>query len=298
MRYKPQATAKLLRFAPVVFVVIWSTGFVVAKYSMPYAEPFTFLALRMGLTSLIFIPIIWFSQDGFSINWRRSRHDAVVGLLLHTGYLGAYFAAIRVGADAGTSAIIVGVQPILTALLAVLLLNESMTRFKVMGFLLGFAGTIFVVVSQKGVVLTSGASESVWIFIWPVVSLSCISLALIYQKKYSGQSLLNGTWVQYLAATLSCIVIARMLGESGTIQWSTTFVLALAWQVVGLSIAAVLLLVFMIEQGEASRVSSLFYLVPPLVVIEAYFLFSESLSLWAGLGLILSMIGVLMIRRQ
>ena len=283
-----------------LFVFLWSTGFVAAKYSMPDAEPFSFLALRFMLVAVVFVPLIYLTGHRLRLNLWAYRHDVVVGILLHACYLGTYFWAIRLGADAGASAIIVGIQPILTTVFAVYFLGETYTKYKSLGLIGGFCGVCLVIAAQFGFNSTSQTNDtSVWLTVLPIISLLSVSSALIYQKRYCRQiNLLTQTWVQYISAALICALVAWLLGESGQTNWSPSFSIALAWQVCGISVGAVLLLMRMVNQGEAGQVASLFYLVPPLVVLEAYFLFDEQLSNWAFVGMALSVIGVYLTRQR
>ncbi len=272
----------------------------VAKYSMPDAEPFTFLTVRMGTTVIVLIPFFYLIGQKLPRRWWQYRHDMAVGMLLHTCYLGAYFWAIRLGADAGTSAIIIGMQPIVTTAIAVSLLGESFNSRIGWGLVLGFLGISIVVMAQTGVNLNTGMNASAGHYLLPALSLLGVSLSLIYQKRYCSQSgsSLSSVWMQYVGALITCPIMALLVGETGQLEWTVPFTLAFIWQVGGLSIGAVMLLMWMVNHGEASRVSSLFYLVPPLVVIEAYFLFDETLSRWAYLGMAMTIIGVILARYQ
>ena len=279
---------------PVLFVFLWSTGFIGAKSGLPAAEPFTFLGVRMAFTLMALLAIIPF----FTVTWPRSfsayLHLAVVGTLIHGVYLGGVFFAIYRGVDAGLSAIIVGLQPLLTVIFSTIWLREPLSALKVLGLTLGLAG-IVIVIGQKGIGVSGVDTLGLWFCIG---SLIAISIGTIYQKKFcTSFDLLPGIFVQYVAAALFYLTLST-LWENQDIYWSLRFSLALAWLVIVLSIGAVLLLMWLIRVGEAGKVASFFYLTPPFVAVEAWFLFDERLSLYSVLGMILCVIGVFLVVRS
>ncbi len=284
----------ILRYlVPLLFVMLWSTGFIGAKYGLPSAEPFTFLGLRMLIVVFILAVLIPF----FSMKWpERGRdyvHIAIVGLLIHGIYLGGIFSAIYRGVDSGLSAVIVGLQPIVTVLLSAVWLKEALGPIKILGLIIGFIGIILVLGSQG--IGVDGISVTGLILC--VASLLAISFGTLYQKRYcTGFDLLPSVLVQYIAAGMLYGLLALTL-ETRHIVWTTPFVLALGWLVLMLSLGAVLLLMWLIRHGEAGRVSSLFYLVPPMVALEAWFLFDERLSLIAIGGTALCVLGVAMVMK-
>lgn len=285
------------QWAPYIFVLLWSTGFIGAKFGLPYAQPFTFLALRMlivvvlmGLYGLV-ARVRW--PQGIALNW----HIAVSGLLLHTGYLGGIFFAISRGMPSGLAALVVGLQPILTALLAHRWLGERANRGQWLGLGLGFLG-VALVVGEK-VLNARIAHIEPEAFVAIVFSLLSTTFGTLYQKRYASQMpLVGGTVVQYIAALVGFSVLVLVFGESLRIRWTADFVFALAWLVVVLSMGAVLLLMYLIRHSSASRVASLFYLVPPATALEAYFLFGEHLGVLALLGMLLTAIGVALVVRR
>ncbi len=266
---------------------------------MENADPFVFLCLRMTITAIILIPILWLSGAKIPRSFLRHRHDMVTGVLLHCCYLGFLFWPIKDGMPSGIVAIIIGIQPILTTALATMYIGESLNLRKVAGLLLGFIGVSVVIIGKFGISLgLSGGLE--WFHIGLcTLSLAAISVGVFYQKKFCDQSqLLAGTLMQYVAAAFATAIFAFTFGESWQIEWTHSFTIALAWQVFGLSIGAIVLLMTIIKFGEAGRVSSMFYLVPPLVVIEAHFLFAETLGLLSIGGMLLCIIGVYFVNRQ
>jgi len=291
--------ALLIRAAPLLFVSLWSTGFVAARYSMHNAEPFVFLCLRFGLTALLLAPMILIMGDRLPRRLWSYRHDMATGVLLHCCYLGFLFWPIRNGMPTGIVAIIIGLQPVLTTALAALFIGEHLSARKLAGLLIGFAGIGIVIIGKYGVTLGSSGGLDPLDFGMCAVSLLAIAGGVFYQKKFCDPSrLLPGTLMQYLAGACATALFALLFGESWVIDWTPGFALALGWQVLGLSIGAVVLLMYIINNGEAGRVSSMFYLVPPLVVVEAHFLFGETLGLLSTAGMLLCVAGVIIVKRS
>lgn len=289
----------ILRLAPLLFVSLWSTGFIAAKYSMWNADPFVFLCLRFSITALALVPILLLLGAELPRSPWRFRHDMVTGALLHCGYLGFLFWPIKNGMPSGIVAIIIGVQPILTTVLATLYIGEHLDFRKFAGLLIGFVGVGTVIGGKYGLSLGLDGGLAPADLAMCLVSLACISIGVFYQKKFCDQSqLLPGTLMQYVAGALATAGFALLFGEAWRIDWTPVFATALVWQVLGLSIGAVLLLMYLINNGEAGRVSSMFYLVPPLVVVEAHFLFGETLGPLSIAGMLISVIGVYIVSRS
>ncbi|MCB1792691.1 MAG: DMT family transporter [Gammaproteobacteria bacterium] len=279
----------LIRLVPLLFVLLWSTGFIGAKYALPYIEPFNLLFIRVVLTLVILSMLI---------RWRRSPwpsasqagHQMVVGTLVHAGYLGGVFAAIKWQMPAGIAALIVGLQPLLTAVLGHFWLGTRLRPSQWLGLALGLLGIALVItngeLSHTEFDLQPAALAAI------VTALFAISVGTLYQKRFGAStSLLTGSFYQYLATALVMFLLTQTT-ESGHIAWSTTLILALAWLILVLSIAAILLLMYMIREGEAARVASYFYLVPPITALEAWVLFDESLGLPSLLGMAVVVLGV------
>ena len=282
------------RLVPVLFVFLWSTGFIGAKYGLPNAEPFTFLGIRM----LITLAVLGLLIRALGIRWSGDRvayfHLAVVGLLVHGCYLGGVFSAIDRGMHASTVSIIVGLQPLVTAVAARLWLGEALTGRKVAGLMLGFAGILLVLGGHRGV--GAGPIDAPGL-LFCLAALFGISIGTLYQKRHcAGHELLTGTFVQY-SATAALMGLLAFGFESREVLWDLRFTLSLFWLVFALSMGAILLLMFMIRQGEAGRVASLFYLVPPLTALESYLLFGERLTPASIGGIVLCMTGVYLVLR-
>ncbi len=272
------------RVAPALFVALWSTGFIGAKYALPDAPPFTLLLLRCVLAALLLTGVGLLRRSAWPRGPRGWLHAAVAGLLIHAGYLSGVFLAIHYQLPAGVTSLVVGLQPPLTALLAAPLLGERLTARQWLGLALGFAGVVLVVGWR-------GGSFGVPALLAVLFALACTTLGGLYQRRFGGDMpLITGTAVQYAASAVALLPLA--LGESGGVHWSLQFVLALTWLVLGLSVGAVLILLWLLRRAPASQVTSLMYLVPPLTALEAYALFGERLG-WAGvLGMVLAVVGV------
>ena len=279
---------------PILFVLLWSTGFIGAKFGLPYAEPFTFLFVRFVLTLVLLIPLVMLFKGGWPRDASQWGHIAVSGVLVHGAYLGGVFYAIYLGMPAGLASLLVGLQPLLTAALAGPLLNERLTHWQWLGLALGLVGIVLVLGSKldPGAALFQGFGLPALLAV--VVALLGIAGGTLYQKRFcTTMPLLSGTVVQYLSAG-ALLGVGALLFEQRQIDWTPTFVLTLAWLVCILSIAAILLLMALIKRGEASRVASLFYLVPPVTALEAWWLFGERLPPIALLGMAIALAGVVM----
>ena len=291
--------ALLLRVAPLIFVSLWSTGFIAAKYSMQNADPFVFLCLRFTITTVALIPILLLFGVALPRRIWSFRHDMVTGALLHCGYLGFLFWPIKNGVPSGIVAIIIGVQPILTMILASLYIGEHLDFRKVAGLLIGFVGISIVIIGKYGITLDLSGGLDLFDLGMCLVSLMSMALGVFYQKKFCDQSqLLPGTLMQYVAGSLATAFFALLFIETWTIDWTPAFGIALTWQVLGLSIGAVMLLMYIIKNDEVGRLSSMFYLVPPLVVVEAHFLFGETLGTLSIAGMMVCIMGVYLVSRS
>jgi drug/metabolite transporter (DMT)-like permease len=280
---------------PTLFVLLWSTGFVGAKYGLPYAEPFTFLGLRLVIAAGLLAALAAALRSVGMESRAQYGHAALVGLLLHAGYLGGVFYAISLGVPAGVSAVVVSLQPVLTAVLASRVLDERLIARQWLGLLVGVAGVALVV--GPGIAATSGSARSVPVtgLLACLVALASGTAATIHQKRHGqGIPLVWGTAVQYAAASAVLLALAATT-ETMSITWTGDFVLALVWLVLALSLGAVLLLLLLLRRGTAAGVSSLMYLVPPAVVVEAFLLFGERLSAPSFVGVGVTALGVALV---
>jgi drug/metabolite transporter (DMT)-like permease len=279
--------------APALFVLLWSTGFIGAKFGLPYAGPFTFLLLRFTFVIALMLPAALVLRARWPRSLREWIHIAIAGMLLQGSYLGGVFAAISAGMPAGVVALVVGLQPILTALAAAPLLKERVSLRQWAGLALGFGG-VALVVSQK--LSLNGLSASG--VAWAVLGLFSITAGTLYQKRFCPSfDLRTGTVIQFAAGALLLLPLAT-LTETMHVQWTGEFVFALAWLVLVLSVGALSLLFRLIERGEATRVSSLFYLTPLTTAAMAWFIFGETLNVAGLIGMAAGVIGVALVMRK
>ncbi|MDN3523348.1 DMT family transporter [Halomonas ramblicola] len=282
---------------PLLFVALWSTGFIGAKFGLPYAEPFTFLFIRFVLTLVLLVPLAHWLSGEWPRGARLWGHVAVSGMLVHGAYLGGVFYGIFLGMPAGLAALLVGLQPLLTAGLAGPLLGERLTAAQWLGLVMGLAGIALVLGGKldPGEALFRGFGPGAIAAV--LVALAGISCGTLYQKRFcTGMPLLSGTVVQYLAAGI-LLGLGALLFEERGVTWTPTFALTLGWLVLVLSISAILLLMALIRRGEASRVASLFYLVPPVTALQAWWLFDERLPPASLLGMAIAIAGVVLVVR-
>ncbi len=287
-------TLSIKYLIPLLFVFLWSTGFIGAKYGLPYAEPFTFLFVRMLIAaSLLFIVAILLRQT-WPVKLRDYFNVALVGVLIHGVYLGGVFFAISRGVDAGMSALIVSLQPLITVILAAVLLSEPVTKAKTAGIAAGFTG-VFLVLYGRGI---SAADSAPLGLLFCVFSLIGISIGTIYQKRYcTGIALLPGVCIQYTANVIFLLLLCLKF-ETMQIQWTGEFIFALSWLVIILSLGAVMLLMWLIQRGDAGQVASLFYLVPPFAAVEAWLLFNEQMTSISIAGMLLCVAGVAIVLKN
>jgi len=278
---------------PALFVWLWSTGFIGAKYGLPYAEPFTLLLIRMLLT-LVLLGVLARLLKARWPGWRGAGHLAVTGLLVHGCYLGGVYYAIQGGMPSGIISLIVGLQPLVTSAVAIMVLNEKVSVRQWLGLVLGLVGVCLVLLEKFGLNDAPGGFPA-WTLIWAALSLGGISLGTVYQKRRgTAADLVSGTIIQYMAAA-SLFAVGAFAFETREVEWALPLVLSMAWLVFGVSIGAILLLMWLIRRGAASQVASLFYLVPPVTALEAFILFDERLGLLAMAGGCLSIAGVAMV---
>lgn len=293
----PARQISFASLAPAIFVLLWSTGFIASKYGLPYAEPFTYLSIRFLLAGILLLGIALATRASWPKTRREFFHIGMSGVLLHGVYLSGVFHAIHLGLPAGIASLIVNLQPVLTAIFAQILLKERVIARQWLGLALGLAG-VALVIGEK--LFLSGAAQGGFAAIALVpafIGLLGTALGTIYQKRYSAHmNIATGTIIQYVGGGI--ITGAGMLVfETRVVQWTPPFVFAMSWQVLVLSIGAIWLLMYLIRQNSASRLSSLFYLVPPLTALEAFVLFNEQLGLVALAGMVLVVIGVVLVVR-
>ncbi len=276
----------LSRFAPALFVLLWSTGFVGAKYGLPYADPFVFLSVRILIAAFILFVIALVLKLPISIGASAIRRSSLIGFFLHACYLGGVFFSISKGLPAGVAAVVTSLQPVLVSLMAVKILGEQLKAKQVAGLVIGLIGVVLVL----GPTFEQDIPASSVIGI--LIALIGSTTATLLQKKFGTDvPLISGTAYQYLASGLILAIAA--VATSGTrIQWSGQFIVAFVWLIGGISVGAILLLLWLLNTGSAASVSSLFYLVPPATAVEAFLLFGEKVNTQGFLGIGVTALGV------
>lgn len=293
-----QRSSLFAAVAPLLFVAIWSTGWIMGKYASFDADPLTFLLVRFAGAIAVLLPV----TVAMRAEWPRGRaailHATGSGVLLHAAYLGGVWWAIANGVPAGLSAVIAALQPLMTAALAPLLAGERIGRTRAAGFLIGFLG-IAIVVSPK-LVAASGADLSAVVgpLAVNVVAMLALTLGTFHQKSRVGSGhLLVVAMLQYVGAFLALLPVA-LLVEPMRFEFNARSAATLAWSVLGLSIGGILLLLRLIRCGEVSRAAALVYLVPPAAVLEAWLLFGETVNVLQIFGILVTACGVVVANRR
>ena len=277
---------------PALFVLIWSTGFIVARYGMPHSPPMKFLLVRYALSMACFLPWIFFAKVKWPTNRTQWIHLAITGVFMHAGYLGGVWAAVKAGMGSGLSALIVGLQPVLTALW-LSSMGGQIARRQWLGLVLGFVGLVMVV-SRK----FEQGGEADWVnMAFAIGALFSITIGTLYQKRFVAPcDVRTASVVQLMAATLVTLPLALM--ETETIHWSSGLAGAMAWSVLVLTLGGSSLLYLLIQRGAAASVTSLMYLVPPSTALLAWLLFSEPITVVTIAGTLLTAFGVSLVVRS
>ena len=290
-RLSKRLTRLAIAIAPALFVFLWSTGFISARYGLPYIEPLTFLALRIGFAAVIMAAIALLT-GARRLNANAIGHSLVAGSLMHGLTLGGGFTAISQGIPAGIVALILGLQPIVTSILANRLMDEKIARLQSVGLALGLVG-VLLVLHDRNIVLAG----SVLGWVASFLSLIGITLGTLYQKRYCGSiDWRTGNLVQYLGAG-ALFTLGAFAFETREINWTGELIFALVWLVLVLSIAAVALMYWLIRRSGATGFASLFYLVPVVTALLAYILFDERLDSISILGMLICTGGVALVNR-
>jgi drug/metabolite transporter (DMT)-like permease len=275
---------------PAVFVLIWSTGFIVARYGMPYAPPMGFLMWRYGLSILCFLVWIRLARVAWPSTREQWWHLSVTGVLMHAGYLGGVWSSVKAGMGAGLTALIVGLQPVLTA---VWLSSRggAVSRRQWLGLWLGLAGLVLVVWRKLG-----SLEVSMWTLACAVTALLSITAGTLYQKRHVQPcDVRTANTVQLAAAALITCPLAWL--ETESLVWHPQLMGAMAWSVLGMTLGGSSLLYMLIQRGAAASVSSLMYLVPPCTATMAWMLFDEPITLLTLAGIALTALGVSLVVR-
>lgn len=285
-----ELTPGAARAIAALFVVLWATGFIGARYGLPYAETGTLLGLRFAFATAVLAVLAFVMGARWPRTWTEIGHQAVVGIALQVGYIAGVYAAIEHGVSAGVSSLVVGLQPLLTALVVGRWFGERVGARAWLGLLLGLIGVGLVVEDKLGL-----GEGTPYAYALNVGALVAITVATLYQKRFgAGSDLIAGTAVQYGAATLVIAPLAFAF-EPVRVVWSMTFVLTMAWIVLALSVGSVVMLFVLIRRGQAARVASMFYLVPAVTALMGWALFDETLSPIALAGMALAVVGVALV---
>ncbi|MEI6869702.1 MAG: DMT family transporter [Actinomycetota bacterium] len=284
---------RLIAVAPWFFIIIWSSGFVVARYAFKDADALYFLAIRLLLATAILFSLTVVLKQPIRLSRRDLLSSLAIGIALHGLYLAGVWYAIELGAPSGLSSVITSMQPIVVSLLAVRLLSEPLTRRQLVGLLCGLSGVVLVVLPKLS--KSGGFTPETLAFLF--IALAGSTIATLLQKKI-GHSipLLIGTTYQFAIAGFGLLAISLIRGKTRFVITHTS-IWAMAWAVLVTSIAAVLLLLWLLNRGSAAKVSSLLYLVPPMAVLQAFILFHEKVSTEELLGIALTAAGVALVIR-
>ncbi len=285
---------RLERSAPWIFVLIWSSGFVVAKYAFRSSDVIFFLSIRLFIAALILALITKALRQSLRLSKGDLLASIAIGIALHALYLGGVWQAIAEGSPSGIASVITSLQPVLVSLIAVKLLGERLTRYQVAGLALGLSGVILVLEPA----FERAGEMTVIALILLIAALTGSTSATLMQKKI-GHSipLLAGTTYQFLIAAIILGIYSLVTGQT-TMEWNLESSLAMAWAVLVTSIIAILLLLWMLTRGSAARVSSLLYLVPPTTAVQAWFLFGEKLNPQAIIGIAMTALGVALVQKR
>ncbi len=285
--------APIMRVAPAVFVLLWSSAFVGAKFGLPYTEPLTFMSLRFTLVAAAFLTLSLVFRAAWPASWIEAGHIAFVGLLVQALYLSGSFIALDRGAPVGLVALILGLQPVLTVLILSALPSGHVSARQWLGVLLGFAGLVLVLWHK----LDLGEIDPLAV-VMVALGVCFITVGTLYQRRFcSGMDMLSGNFIQ--AAVAAAVTgLGAWLLEEMRVDWEPNFIGALAWMVIVVSLGAHSLLLLMLRQSQATKVASLFYLTPPTAAVMAYFMFDERLTVLALAGMAITALGVALVVRE
>jgi drug/metabolite transporter (DMT)-like permease len=283
--------------APIIFVLLWSTGFTGIRYGIPYAPPFTFIAVRMAFASILLAIIALVITKRFARDLPTIGKSALVGLTIHGAYLGGCFYGVKQGMPAGITALICSLQPVLVSIFSSIFFGEKLSSRKWLGLGLGLAGLVMVIAPK----LEASGEQAL-----PLAGVIAVFIALLggtsgtlLQKKFgAGVEVLSGTSWQYVATGILMALLALTFEDGQSITWNASFIFSLVWLIVALSIGAILILYYLLARSSAASVSSLYYLVPAVTAVEAYFLFGEKIGPVTAVGTLVTIAGVALVVRQ
>ena len=291
---KPIPQQLLLVGAPSLFVVLWSTGYISARLGLPYAEAGTFLMMRFALAAIFMVALVVASRAPLPASFREWAHCAVVGALVHGLYLYGGFASIQEGLTPTTIAVVVGMQPVITAVLIGPILGEAVNIRQWGGFFLGTVGVVLVIVANFASIGFGSGAPAVFLSLLCVLS---ISVGTLYQKRFCASiDLRSGTMIQLIMAAVMMWGISSWF-ETGHVEWTGTFVFALMWSVLVLSVGAYTLLWWLVRRKTATNVVSLFFLMPPVTAVFDWLLFDQRGSLITLMGIAIAVAGIAIVIR-
>jgi drug/metabolite transporter (DMT)-like permease len=284
----------LERYAPGIFVIIWASGFVVAKYAFRSSDVIFFLSVRLLIAAAILAVITKAMKQSLRLTRRDFYASLAIGIALHAIYLGGVWQAIAEGSPSGIASVITSLQPVLVSVIAIKLLNEPLSRRQLLGLFLGLIGVLLVLEPA----FSRAGEMTILALILLIAALSGSTSATLMQKRL-GHSipLLAGTTYQFLIAGVVLGIYSFVVGMT-SINWNLESALAMSWAVIVTSIIAILLLLWMLTRGSAARVSSLLYLVPPTTAIQAFILFGEKLNPQAIIGIAMTALGVALVQKR
>ncbi|PWW01756.1 drug/metabolite transporter (DMT)-like permease [Hoeflea marina] len=286
------------RIAPALFVLLWSTGWIVAKYAAPHADPLTFLSLRYALAIAVFGVIVLATGALWPTTRSGWAHAIVSGVFLHGIYLGGVWWAISHGVPSSISGLIAALQPIMTAMVAPVLVGERLTQGQRLGILLGFVGLAIAILPGLLRLEAAVLSAALLPLAVNVVSMISVTGGTLYQKRFLQEGDLRAiATLQYLGAFAVTLPMAWLI-EPMRIDWTLEFILAMAWSVFGLSLVSIALLLYLIRRGQVSRAASLIYLVPPTVAVQSWAFFGEEITLPLIVGTVIVVVGVWLTNRK
>lgn len=285
------------RAFPALFVFLWSTGFIVAKYIHPYSPPFAFLAIRYVLACSFLVAFAIFSKTSLKMTRQQIWYSVAVGALLHVTYIGGVFYGVSLGVSAGISATIVSLQPVLVSILAVPMLGERLCAAQIIGLLMGVVGVALLLLPKVFQGDTSALFDPKGIAAC-VIALVGTTGGYLVQKRSGNIPFVPGTAMQFGFSALAFTLLSVSTERPVVIDWSYQFFMALAWIVFALSLGSIFILYYLLRHGSAGSVSSLYYLVPPSSALMGYFLFGEHIGATGLIGMALAACGVALVMRQ
>lgn len=286
------------RLAPALFVLLWSTGWIVAKYAAPHADPLTFLAMRYASAALVFAVIVAVARAGLPKTRADWGHALISGVFLHGIYLGGVWWAIAEGLPASISGLIAALQPLMTAAIAPFAVGERLTPLQFCGLLLGFAGLAIAIVPGLADLDPAQLRSEILPLIVNVLAMVSVTAGTLYQKRHLQEGDLRSiAMLQYVGAFIVTLPAALLIEEM-RVDFNVEFLIALLWSVFGLSLVSIALLLYLIRRGQVSRAASLVYLVPPAVAIQSWLYFGEALTIPMTIGTVVVVLGVWLTNRR